>query len=70
MRDLRLAAPHKDWPSGYTGRAMITEVWSDSAHWRAQLDERRRLVAALPPGSPDRMLLHLRRIAAADLEAR
>ncbi|MDI6101881.1 hypothetical protein QLQ12_25000 [Actinoplanes sp. NEAU-A12] len=63
---LRAAVPHPDWPTagryGSHPRAWLAE--STSRWWRAQLDDRRQYVPSLPPGTPARLLLHLRRIAA------
>lgn len=64
LQQLRTAAPHQDWPSQYQPDR-YTAVRHLSARWRGQLDPRtRNLLAALPPGTPDRLALHLRRIAA------
>lgn len=64
--DLRTAAPHPDWyRPAYGGRhESLTDVAELSRQWRGQLDERGNLLPTLAPGSPDRLLLHLQRIAA------
>jgi hypothetical protein len=66
LKRLRRAAPDPGWPAfGRYGPAPRGyAVHSDSMVWRAQLNQRRQLVPSLAPGSPDRLLLHLQRIAA------
>jgi hypothetical protein len=64
--------PHADWPErrwGSWDEDRIAAVQPVSTRWRGQLDERRNLVPSLPPGTPDRVLLHLQRIAADDIAA-
>ena len=65
--ELRTAAPHPDWPRppryGFRHES-LADVAELSRQWRGQLDERRNLLPTLHPGSPDRLLLHLQRIAA------
>jgi hypothetical protein len=61
------ALPHADWQEGRRWGSWdedrIAAVQPVSTRWRGQLDERRNLVPSLPPGTPDRLLLHLQRIA-------
>jgi hypothetical protein len=67
---LREAVPHPDWPGGSSpADRRPYSARQDSTLWRAQLDDRRQLVASLAPGSPDRLLLHLQRIAATALDS-
>ena len=64
--DLRAAVPHPDWPrpSRYDlCDESLADVANLSLQWRGQLDERRNLLPTLAPGTPDRLLLHLQRIA-------
>jgi hypothetical protein len=64
--------PHSDWPERRWGSwnwDQVATVQEASTRWRGQLDERRGLVPSLPPGTPDRLLLHLQRIAADDCVA-
>jgi hypothetical protein len=70
---LREAVPHRDWPrTGYmpgydaTGGRAFCAVRHDSARWRAQLNEHRQLQTRIAPGTRDRLLLHLQRIATLD----
>lgn len=66
---LHTAAPHSSWPGLNcwvgNGRPPSLVAGFVSSQWRAQLEpDTRELVPSLYPGSLDRMLLHLRRIAA------
>jgi len=64
---LRQSVPHREWPhNGYgsTDDGRFCEVRHDSARWRAQLNEHRQLQTSIAPGTPDRLLLHLQRVAA------
>lgn len=57
---------HPDWPrERFTWDLdRVATVRAASTVWRGQLDERRKPVPSIPPGTPDRLLLHLQRIAA------
>jgi hypothetical protein len=64
--DLSRADEHAGWNQmcGFP-RERVAVLWCLAAQWRGQLDPTtRQLVACLPPGTPDRLLLMLRRIAA------
>lgn len=66
LRDLSIAAPHPDrrgWSR--SGDAVQTH----SMFWHGTVDPIHpdRVVGIIPPGTPDRLLLHLRRIAATPL---
>lgn len=57
---------HSDWPQlqwGGWDREQTAAAQDTSTRWRGQLNELRGLVPSLRPGTPDRLLLHLRRIA-------
>jgi len=63
---LRTACPHEQWPSGKDVSDRHATVRDVSARWRGELDWRSRgLLAVIAPGTPDRLMLHLRRVAAA-----
>jgi len=65
LTELRTAVPHSDWPSWDDRPARYATVRELSARWRGQLDPRtRQILPSLPPGTPDRLLVHLRRAAA------
>ena len=72
LEHLRQAAPDLNRPGdpgGWTRlygfpRELVAVLWWLATQWRGQLDPTtRQLVACLPPGSPDRLALLLRRIA-------
>jgi hypothetical protein len=64
--DLNRADEHAGWNRMYGfPREQVAVLWWLATRWRGQLDPHTRtLVACLPPGAPDRLLLMLRRIAA------
>jgi hypothetical protein len=83
LTHLRAAAPHQDWPgvgdvhwwSSGVGpldhpiRARAAALQHLAATWRGQLDPHTRtLIECLPPGTPDRLLLMLQRIAATTVQ--
>jgi len=62
---------HPSWPRhswGIWDFERATQVKGFSTAWRGQVDTNRRLIDSLPPGTPDRLLLHLQRIAADQTE--
>jgi hypothetical protein len=78
MEALREAAPHETWKSEVPSwrvkpdeqppvRAQVETVRTKATQWRGQLDPRHRdLVDCVAPGSPDRLVLLLQRMAAQD----
>jgi hypothetical protein len=64
--DLNRADEHAGWNRLYGfPRERVAVLWWLATQWRGQLDPHTRtLIACLPPGTPDRLLLMLRRIAA------
>jgi hypothetical protein len=64
--DLNRADEHAGWNRAYGfPREQVAVLWWLVTQWRGQLDPHTRtLIACLPPGTPDRLLLLLQRIAA------
>lgn len=61
---LRQHAPHPTWSAWRYGDRP-TGVATLSARWHGLINpDTRNLISPIPPGTPDRLLLHLRRIAA------
>jgi hypothetical protein len=66
LGQLRTAVPHERWPGGRDVSDRHATMREVSARWRGELDWRTRgLLVPIAPGTPDRLMLHVLRVAAA-----